>query len=81
LKKTCVSEIQIEAYFLRAQALSGFGRTDMAKQLPAIVLHEDLNHAVAVDLLQNRAVGASGSFLVYGGICLAGAALIFFAVA
>jgi len=28
----------------------------------------------------DRAAGAAGSFLVYGGICLAGAALIFFAV-
>jgi sugar porter (SP) family MFS transporter len=28
----------------------------------------------------DRATGAAGSFLVYGGICLAGAALIFFAV-
>lgn len=28
----------------------------------------------------NRAAGAAGSFLVYGGICLAGAALVFFAV-
>jgi sugar porter (SP) family MFS transporter len=28
----------------------------------------------------NRAVGISGSFLVYGGICVAGAILVFFAV-
>lgn len=28
----------------------------------------------------NRAAGPAGSFLVYGGICLAGAALVFFAV-
>jgi MFS transporter, SP family, xylose:H+ symportor len=28
----------------------------------------------------DRAVGVSGSFLVYGGICIAGAILVFFAV-
>jgi len=28
----------------------------------------------------DRAAGAAGSFLVYGGVCLAGAALVFFAV-
>lgn len=45
---------QIEAYFLRAQALSGLGQTDEAKQLLEKVLHMDRNHAGAADLTQKH---------------------------
>jgi tetratricopeptide (TPR) repeat protein len=43
---------QIEACFLRAQALSGLGRADDAKQLLMKVLRVDRNHAGAADLVQ-----------------------------
>jgi tetratricopeptide (TPR) repeat protein len=43
---------RIEAYFLRAQALSGLGKADDAKQLLVTVLTLDRNHPGAADLLQ-----------------------------
>jgi tetratricopeptide (TPR) repeat protein len=54
---------QIDACFLRAQALSGLGRADDAKQLLTKVLRMDRNHAGAADLMQKYdraiAVGAT----------------------
>jgi tetratricopeptide (TPR) repeat protein len=45
---------QIEAYFLRAQALAGLGRIDESKRLLEKVLHMDRNHAGAADLMQKH---------------------------
>jgi len=42
---------QVEAYFLRAQALVGLGRFEEAKHLLQSVLEKDRNHAGAADLL------------------------------
>ena len=43
---------KIEALFLRGQALFGLGRTGDAKKLIGEVLHMNLNHAGAADLLK-----------------------------
>jgi tetratricopeptide (TPR) repeat protein len=45
---------QIEAYFLRAQALAGLGRSDESKRLLEKVLRMDRNHAGAADLMQKH---------------------------
>jgi tetratricopeptide (TPR) repeat protein len=53
---------QIEAYFLRAQALAGLGRFEEAKHFLLSVLDKDRNHAGAADLLlQLRATNPTGT--------------------